>query len=128
MTPPIPNLPTQPHASLQQFARAYYRLAPVYQWLLRNAPKYLSDADLAQQIADYSQHDNLKPDSHYQFDKLLHNDYRLNLSLPALQDAVIFIALRQPEPTIKGITKLSGGGNGDSFRAHFVCATATSLT
>ena len=34
---------------------------------------YLSDADLAQQIADYSQHDNLKPDSHYQFDKLLHN-------------------------------------------------------
>ena len=70
---------------------------------------YLSDADLAQQIADYSQHDSLKPDSHYQFDKLLHNDYRLNLSLPALQDAVIFIALRQPEPTIKGITKLSGG-------------------
>jgi hypothetical protein len=36
--------------------------------------------------------------------------------------------LSQPEPTIKGITELSGGGNGDSFRARFVCATATSLT
>jgi hypothetical protein len=67
---------------------------------------YLRDADLAQQIADYSQHDTLKQDSYYQFDKLLHNDYRLNLSLPALQDAVIFIALRQPEPTIKSIIKL----------------------
>ncbi len=84
---------------------------------------YLSDADLAQQIADYSQHDSLKPDSHYQFDKLLHNDYRLNLSLPALQDAVIFIALRQPEPTIKSIIKLFQQKSTDHVYAHPAEAT-----
>ncbi|UOG91604.1 MAG: hypothetical protein L3K52_15615 [Candidatus Thiothrix sulfatifontis] len=84
---------------------------------------YLSDADLAQQIADYSQHDSLKPDSHYQFDKLLHNDYRLNLSLPALQDAVIFIALRQPEPTIKSIIKLFRQKSSDDLYAQPAGAT-----
>ena len=84
---------------------------------------YLSDADLAQQIADYSQHDSLKPDSHYQFDKLLHNDYRLNLSLPALQDAVIFIALRQPEPTIKSIIKLFRQKSTDDLYAQPTGAT-----
>lgn len=84
---------------------------------------YLSDADLAQQIVDYSQHDSLKPDSHYQFDKLLHNDYRLNLSLPALQDAVIFIALRQPEPTIKSIIKLFRQKSTDDLYAQPAGAT-----
>ena len=84
---------------------------------------YLSDADLAQQIADYSQHDSLKPDSHYQFDKLLHNDYRLNLSLPALQNVIIFIALRQPEPTIKSIIKLFQQKSSDDLYAQPTGAT-----
>jgi len=84
---------------------------------------YLSDVDLAQQIADYSQHDSLKPDSHYQFDKLLHNDYRLNLSLPALQDAVIFIALREPEPTIKSTIKLFRKKSTDHLYAQPAGAT-----
>ncbi|MDD5393608.1 MAG: hypothetical protein PHE17_11375 [Thiothrix sp.] len=84
---------------------------------------YLCDADLAQQIADYSQHDSLKPNSHYQFDKLLHNDYQLNLSLPALQDAVIFIALREPEPTIKSIIKLFRKKSDDHLYAQPTGAT-----
>ncbi|MFN3786452.1 MAG: sulfotransferase family protein, partial [Thiothrix sp.] len=67
---------------------------------------YVSNADLAQQLTRYSEHDALKADALYQFDKLLHNDYRLNLALPALQDAVVLIALREPESSIKSTLNL----------------------
>lgn len=67
---------------------------------------YLTADDLEQQRAQYAEHDRLKPGSRYLFDKLLHNDYALNLALPELADAVVLVALRPPEPTLKSIVAL----------------------
>lgn len=67
---------------------------------------YLSAVDLAQQLTRYRERDALKPAALYQFDKLLHNDYRLDLTLPALQDTVVLIALREPETSIKSTLNL----------------------
>lgn len=67
---------------------------------------YASAADLAQQEQLYTRQDSLKPGSRYLFDKLLHNDYGLNLPALGQEDAIILLALRQPEPTIKSILNL----------------------
>jgi hypothetical protein len=67
---------------------------------------YQSQKDLAKQQQQYIQHETLKPDSYYLFDKLLHNAYELNLPQLNLQNAKILIALRSPESTIKSIINL----------------------
>lgn len=67
---------------------------------------YESAQDLARQEHAYTRHDTLKPGSRYLFDKLLHNDYTLNLQLAELHDAHILLALRQPEAALKSILHL----------------------
>jgi hypothetical protein len=67
---------------------------------------YAAGEDLQRQVREYAQRERLKPGSRYLFDKLLHNDFTLNLALPELRDAVILITLRQPEPTLKSILSL----------------------
>lgn len=67
---------------------------------------YLVADDLERQRAQYAAHDTPKPGSRYLFDKLLHNDYSVNLALPELADATVLIALRPPEPTLKSIVAL----------------------
>ncbi len=67
---------------------------------------YASGADLERQLQEYAQRERPKPGSRYLFDKLLHNDYTLDLALPGLGDAVTLIALRQPQPTLKSIISL----------------------
>lgn len=67
---------------------------------------YMFADDLARQAAQFAAHDAVKPGSRWLFDKLLHNDYTLNLDLPGLADAAIFIALRPPEPTLRSIVAL----------------------
>lgn len=67
---------------------------------------YQTAADLVRQQARYAAHDTPKPGGRYLFDKLLHNDYALNLDLPELADAVVLLALRPPEPTLKSIVAL----------------------
>lgn len=49
--------------------------------------------------------DALKPDSHYLFDKLLHNDFALG-SERLGPDMKILISLAQPEHTIRSIVNL----------------------
>ena len=67
---------------------------------------YVTPDDLERQRAQYAAHDNLKPGSRYLFDKLLHNDYALDLALPGLADATVLVALRPPEPTLQSILAL----------------------
>ncbi len=85
---------------------------------------YASDADLEQQAQEFTQREHPKPSSRYLFDKLLHNDYTLNLALPELDDAVILLALRQPEPTLKSIIGLFANKHRDDLYASPVGATA----
>ena len=61
---------------------------------------------LEQQEQHYAQHDSFKPDSRFLFDKLLHNGYEPDLKLPGLDNALVLLALRKPEDTIKSILKL----------------------
>ncbi len=67
---------------------------------------YQSAQDLQRSIEQYRQHDAIKPDSRFFFDKLLHNDYPLDLNLPPLKHATVLLALRPPEASIKSIIKL----------------------
>lgn len=77
---------------------------------------YTNARDLLHQEQEYTRHDALKPGSRFLFDKLLHNDYGLNPRLPELQDAVLLLALRRPEPTLKSIIKLfRGKGTNDPY-------------
>lgn len=52
------------------------------------------------------QSDGLKPGSRYLFDKLLHNDYRLQPERLGLTDIKILVSLLEPEHTIKSIVHL----------------------
>jgi len=67
---------------------------------------YLSDTDLQQQLARYTEQDTIKPGSHFLFDKILHNRHQLNLELASLSDASILLALREPQQSIKSIIHL----------------------
>lgn len=62
--------------------------------------------DLDRQLAHYAAHDPLKPAGRLLFDKLLHNDYTLNLALPGLADAILLLALRPPAATLPSIVAL----------------------
>lgn len=67
---------------------------------------YLTAQDLLRQEQQYALYDNLKPGSRFLFDKLLHNDYALELEQLNMQDAAILMALREPNATIKSIVNL----------------------
>jgi hypothetical protein len=84
---------------------------------------YAFGADLERQMRAYTERERLKPDSRYLFDKLLHNDYTLNLALPELGDAKILLALRQPEPTLKSILGLFTKKDADDLYADPAGAT-----
>jgi hypothetical protein len=84
---------------------------------------YESEQDLAKQQQQYTQQETLKPDSHYLFDKLLHNDYGLNLQQLNLQGEKILLALRQPEQTIKSIINLFTKKNTDDLYSYPAEAT-----
>lgn len=67
---------------------------------------YASEQALTQQEQLYARQDSFKPGSRYLFDKLLHNKHALNLQLPGLENAILILALRQPEQTLKSIVNL----------------------
>lgn len=84
---------------------------------------YAFGADLERQMRAYEERERPKPGSRYLFDKLLHNDYTLNLALPELGDAIILLALRQPEPTLKSILGLFAKKTSDDLYADPAGAT-----
>jgi hypothetical protein len=84
---------------------------------------YATGKDLQQQLRDYAEREQPKPGSRYLFDKLLHNDYTLNLTLPELGDAATLVALRQPEPTLKSIVSLFAKKDIDDLYADPAGAT-----
>lgn len=65
--------------------------------------------DLDRQRAQLTCNDPAKPGARYVFDKLLHNDYTVDLALPALADAVVLVSLRPPAPTLASIVGLFAG-------------------
>lgn len=77
---------------------------------------------LDKQVELLRQHETLKQDSHYLFDKLLHNDYRLDPGRLGLSDFRILISLRQPEPAITSIADLFDKKETDELYASPVVA------
>ena len=67
---------------------------------------YEDTSALDKQLEEYRKHETLKDNSHYLFDKLLHNDYQLKPERLGLEDVKLLVALRQPEQSIKSITEL----------------------
>ncbi len=67
---------------------------------------YASAADLERQARLYGEQEGWKPGSRYLFDKLLHNDYALELDALDAGTTTVFVALRRPEPTLKSIVNL----------------------
>jgi hypothetical protein len=67
---------------------------------------YKSNEDLKQQMQQYAGQEALKPGSRFLFDKLLHNDYALELDRLTLGGEVILLSLREPEQTIKSVLSL----------------------
>lgn len=67
---------------------------------------YEDASALDRQLDVFLEGDALKPGSRYLFDKLLHNDYALELAKLGLPDMKILVSLRHPEPTIKSIVHL----------------------
>ena len=63
---------------------------------------------LDKQLDVFQQYEMLKENGHYLFDKLLHNDYRLNPERLDLTHTKILVSLLEPEHTIKSIVDLFG--------------------
>ena len=61
---------------------------------------------LDRQMEVLRQYENCKEGSRYLFDKLLHNDYRLNPTLFDPAELKILVALQAPEKTIRSIVNL----------------------
>jgi hypothetical protein len=70
---------------------------------------YRTPDDLALQEEAYQREEGLKPGSRYLFDKLLHNDYPLLLDRIGQQEAIVLIALRDPDRSIPSIVHLFQG-------------------
>jgi len=85
---------------------------------------YVLADDLDRQLRQYAAHDALKPTSRLLFDKLLHNDYTLNLALPELADATLLLALRPPAATLPSIVALFAQKDRDDLYADPAGATA----
>jgi len=69
---------------------------------------YEDPSALDDQVAELTEHEALKRDSRYIFDKLLHNKYQLRPDRLGLERIKILVALREPEPTIRSIVALFG--------------------
>ncbi len=67
---------------------------------------YQQDDSQQHQLSHYQKHDSLKKNSHFLFDKLLHNRYRLSDHLIYNTNNRILVSIRQPEATLKSILKL----------------------
>ena len=67
---------------------------------------YEDASALDKQLEVLQGHETLKLGSYYIFDKLLHNDYRLNHEQLKLTSTKILISLLEPEQTIKSIVDL----------------------
>jgi hypothetical protein len=67
---------------------------------------YDDPSALDQQLEKFREQETIKENSHYLFDKLLHNDYQLRPEQLGLVDIKILLTLRQPEQTIKSIVDL----------------------
>ena len=67
---------------------------------------YQENKNLLEQLNVYTQHETLKLGSQFLFDKLLHNEYELELKHLELSQPKILITLRSPEQTIKSIVNL----------------------
>lgn len=78
---------------------------------------YDDESALNKQIEEYRRDETLKPNSHYLFDKLLHNDYQLKPERLGVEDIKILVALRQPEQTIKSIVDLFANKEGEHLYA-----------
>lgn len=67
---------------------------------------YEDASALDKQLGIFLESDALKENSHYLFDKLLHNDYLLKPEQLGLANIKILISLLEPEHTIKSIVNL----------------------
>lgn len=67
---------------------------------------YEDPSALDKQLDVLQRYETLKPDSHYIFDKLLHNDYRLCPEQLGRTDIKILVSLLAPEQAIKSIVDL----------------------
>ena len=84
---------------------------------------YEDAAALDRQLDVYRQYETLKENSRYLFDKLLHNDYRLDTALLELADTIILVSLLEPERTIKSIVDLFAKKAADDLYASPLEAT-----
>jgi hypothetical protein len=77
---------------------------------------YDDASDLEKQLDVFRQYETLKRNSHYLFDKLLHNDYGLNPGQLDLAGIKILVSLLEPEHTIKSTVDLfDKKGSGDPY-------------
>jgi hypothetical protein len=67
---------------------------------------YEDSAALDRQREVFLEYETLKEDSRYLFDKLLHNDYRLNLERLGDVDIRLLVSLLGPDQTIRSIVDL----------------------
>ena len=67
---------------------------------------YTCAGDLDLQVRQYRQYDSLKPDSTCFFDKLLHNDYRLDKGILSPANDSLLMSVRGPEQSLKSIVHL----------------------
>ena len=84
---------------------------------------YDSGQALQRQLEQFLETDDLKADSRYLFDKLLHNDYLLQLERLDISDTKILLALREPEQSIRSIVNLFAKKAADELYASPVEAT-----
>lgn len=67
---------------------------------------YRDTSSLDRQIEMIRESDDLKPGSHYLFDKILHNEFVFMPEQVGIENIKILVALREPEQTIKSIVHL----------------------
>lgn len=67
---------------------------------------YAGADDLDRQLHLYRQSESLKPASVYLFDKLLHDDYRLDTSILSPSNDCLLMSARTPEQSLKSIVHL----------------------
>lgn len=79
---------------------------------------------LDRELGLYRQHETLKAGSRYLFDKLLHNDYRLDPGRLGPVDIKILISLLEPERAIKSIVDLFARKSVDDLYASPVGAAS----
>jgi hypothetical protein len=84
---------------------------------------YADPSALDKQLAVFQHYETLKENSRYLFDKLLHNDYRLDPERLGLADIKILVSLLQPEQTIKSIVDLFKKKEVEDLYASPVAAT-----